>query len=205
MPTALLINGAEPHEPMASGRLNTLLLETARSKLKSTYSVLSTNIQYGYEVAAEQRKFYDADLVIFQFPVYWFALPPSLKKYIDDVYVYGSFFGPTENYGRGGLLVGKDYMVSTTWNAASADFGSPATIIGERTADDVLVAFHLTQQYVGLSPLPSFAEYDVVQRPDVQGSVTRLREHLHRHVIEVAEVRKADLGTPVHSAARGAG
>lgn len=191
MATALLINGAEPREPMASGRLNTLLLGAARAELTSTHSVLSTTVRDGYDAAIEREKFHAADLVIFQFPVYWFALPPTLKRYIDDVYAYGSFFGPTEAYGRGGLLTGRDYLVSTTWNAASNDFGSGATILGERTPDDVLVSFHLTQQYVGLNPLPSFATYDVMQRPDADRSAARLREHLRRHVVEPVERRSA--------------
>ncbi len=191
MPTALLINGAQPREPMAAGRLNTLLLETARSELQETHSVLTTTVADGYDAVAERRKFHDADLVIFQFPVYWFALPPSLKQYIDDVYAYGSFFGPAPHYGRGGLLGGRHYLVSTTWNAASRDFGSATTILGDRTADDVLLAFHLTQQYVGLKPLPSFAVYDVMQNPDVHGAATRLREHLRRHVIAAERSRSA--------------
>lgn len=191
MSTALLINGAETHEPMAAGRLNQLLMETAQTELQPHYSVLTTNILEGYDVAAEQRKFQEADLVFFQFPVYWFALPPILKKYIDDVYSYGIFFGPTAHYGRGGYLGGRDYIVSTTWNAASTDFGNVDTIIGERSSDDVLVAFHLTQQYVGLSPLPSFTESDVVQNPDPDGSVSRLRQHLRSHVLAMSGSKSA--------------
>lgn len=195
MPTALLINGAESHEPMAAGRLNQLLFETAQSELRPHFSVLTTHTRDGYDVTTEQSKFQEADLVIFQFPVYWFALPPSLKKYVDDVYTYGTFFGPTADYGRGGLLGGRDYLVSTTWNAASSDFRNDDTIIGNRSPDEVLVAFHLTQQYVGLSPLDSFAESDVVQNPDPGGSVDRLRQHLRRHVLEASAIlRSAQAG-----------
>jgi NADPH dehydrogenase (quinone) len=173
--SALLINGAQAHAPMASGRLNALLVETARSELEAHFSILTTWVQDGYDVAAEQRECLEASVVVFQFPVFWFAVPPSLKKYIDDVYAYGTFFGPTAVYGRGGLLGGRQYLVSTTWNAARNDFDSPDTIIGRRTSDDVLLSFHLTQQYVGLNPLASFSEYDVVQRSDADGSKNRLR------------------------------
>jgi len=187
VPTALLVNGAEPREPMASGSLNTLLVESARAALSPSHAILTTVIRDGYDVRDEQRKFKQADVVIFQAPVFWFSLPSSMKKYIDDVYAYGVFFGATEHYGRGGLLRDKAYLLSTTWNAASSDFESAATILGDRTPDDVLASFHLTQQYVGLSPLASFAEYDVVQRPDAVGATSRLREHLQRHVIDVRE------------------
>ena len=170
--------------PVASGRLNALLIESARAELQPHFEVLTTHVQQGYDVTTEQSKFLEADLVVFQFPVFWFALPPSLKKYIDDVYSYGVFFGPTPHYGRGGLLAGKDYLMSTTWNAAADDFHSSETVIGDRSADDVLIAFHLTQQYVGLHKLASFAEYDVVQGPDVETAGERLRQHLRRHVVD---------------------
>ncbi|HEY0813804.1 MAG TPA: NAD(P)H-dependent oxidoreductase [Pseudonocardia sp.] len=189
MATVLIVNGAEPHEPMAAGRLNELLVRAARTELQRNFTVLTTTVHAGYDVASEQRKFREADTIIFQFPVYWFALPPTLKKYVDDVYTYGTFFGPTHTYGRGGLLGGRDYMVSTTWNASATDFGSTETFIGQRTADDVLIAFHLTQQYVGLSPLASFSENDVVQHPDVDGAVERLRQHLRAHVIDKSRAR----------------
>ncbi len=191
MSTVLLVNGAEPREPMARGSLNALLVESARLELSPSHSILTTVIADGYDISDEQRKFKEADVVIFQVPVFWFSLPPSFKKYIDDVYAYGVFFGGSEHYGRGGLLHDKAYMLSTTWNAASSDFGSAATIIGDRTPDEVFAPFHLTQQYVGLSPLTSFAEYDVVQRPDAVGATRRLREHLRRHV---TDVRQSDSG-----------
>jgi NADPH dehydrogenase (quinone) len=187
MPTALLVNGAESREPMASGSLSTLLVESARAELSPSHAILTTAVRDGYDVLDERRKFKEADVVIFQVPVFWFSLPSSMKKYIDDVYAYGVFFGATEHYGRGGLLNGKAYLISTTWNAASSDFGSAATILGDHTPDEVLMSFHLTQQYVGLSPLASFVEYDVVQRPDVVGATSRFREHLRRHVIDVRE------------------
>ncbi|MFI0879046.1 NAD(P)H-dependent oxidoreductase [Streptomyces parvus] len=182
MSTILIINGAESREPMATGRLSEHLAETARAELEPSMKVLTTRVRAGYDVAVEQRKFVEADVVLFQFPVFWFATPPTLKKYVDDVYEYGKFFGPGPAYGRGGLLGGRDYLVSTTWNASSDDFGTGQSIIAGRSVDEVLTAFHLTQQYVGLKPLPSFSEHDVVRGPDPQGAAHRLREHLRAHV-----------------------
>jgi len=182
---ALLINAAEIHKPAASGYLNTILFETLQQELAATHTVLTTVVKDGYDVAAEQQKFMEADLIVFQTPVFWFALPSNMKRYIDEVYKYGVFFGSTTQYGRGGLLTGKRYLLSSTWNAKSSDFGVTSGFLGERTPDDVLLAFHLTQQYVGLQQLASFSEYDVVQKPDVDGAVYRLQLHLRKYVTGV--------------------
>lgn len=181
MPTALIINGAEARMPQASGRLNALLCETFQQELSPSHTILTTVIEDGYDIATEQRKFLQADLIIFQAPVFWFAVPASLKRYIDDIYAHGVFFGRSEQYGRGGLLSGKRYMLSTTWNAHQGDFSTAAGFLGERTVDDVFVAFHLTQQYVGLRQVASFSEHDVMRNPDPAGAVRRLQEHLKRY------------------------
>lgn len=180
--TALIINGAETHYPAATGRLNSLLFETLQQELSATHIIQTTVVRNGYDISSEQRKFQRADLIIFQTPVFWFALPASLKRYIDEVYAYGVFFGYTGQYGRGGLLKGKNYMLSMTWNAKSTDFGLASGFLGERTPDDIMSAFHLTQQYVGLQQLPSFSEHDVVQNPDIDGAISRLRQHIEQYV-----------------------
>lgn len=181
--TALIINAAEIHKPAASGYLNTFLFKILQQELSASHTVRTTVVKDGYDVAAEQQKFLQADLIIFQTPVFWFALPSSLKQYIDEVYKYGIFFGSTAQYGRGGMLTGKRYLLSSTWNAKSTDFGLASGFLGERTPDDVLVAFHLTQQYVGLEQLASFSEYDVVQKPDADGAAYRLQQHLKKHIV----------------------
>ncbi|KAJ6664506.1 hypothetical protein lerEdw1_007163 [Lerista edwardsae] len=41
------------------------------------------------DVIAEQRKVKEADLVIFQFPLYWFSMPAIMKGWLDRVFVQG--------------------------------------------------------------------------------------------------------------------
>jgi modulator of drug activity B len=176
--TALIINGAEIRKPGASGRLNALLFETIQEELRDTYKILTTIIHKGYDVSSEQQKFLEADLIIFQTPIFWFSIPSSFKRYIDDVYTFGKFFGPATQYGRGGLLHNKTYMLSSTWNAKSTDFNSASGFLGDRNVDDVLLPFHLTQRYVGLQQIPTFSEYDVIYSPEVEAAALRLRQHL---------------------------
>uniref|UniRef100_A0A8C4QFZ5 N-ribosyldihydronicotinamide:quinone reductase 2 n=1 Tax=Eptatretus burgeri TaxID=7764 RepID=A0A8C4QFZ5_EPTBU len=52
------------------------------------------------DIVEEQEKLSDADLVIFQFPMYWFSMPAILKGWMDRVLTYGfayTFPGCYEN------------------------------------------------------------------------------------------------------------
>ena len=49
------------------------------------------------DVAAEQQKLRRADLVIFQFPLWWFSVPAIMKGWFERVYAYGFAYGVGEH------------------------------------------------------------------------------------------------------------
>ncbi|XP_044150746.1 ribosyldihydronicotinamide dehydrogenase [quinone] isoform X2 [Bufo gargarizans] len=64
------------------------------------------------DILKEQNKIHDADLVILQFPLYWFGLPAIMKGWIDRCFVQGFAFD-TPGY-ETGLLKGKRALLSFT-------------------------------------------------------------------------------------------
>ena len=42
-----------------------------------------------FDVKTEQNKLQKAEIIIFQFPLMWFNIPSTIKKYIEDVFQYG--------------------------------------------------------------------------------------------------------------------
>ncbi len=68
------------------------------------------------DITAEIAKVSWCDLLILQFPLYWFSLPAILKGWIDRVFVPGFAFGAGKWYERGGLC-GKRAMLVTTMSA----------------------------------------------------------------------------------------
>ena len=68
------------------------------------------------DVMAEIEKIRWCDLLIFQFPLYWFSVPAILKGWIDRVFVPGFAFGGGAWYDKGGLT-GKRAMLSVTMAA----------------------------------------------------------------------------------------
>ena len=56
------------------------------------------------DVEHEQSALLAHDRVIFQFPMYWYSVPPLLKKWLDDVLTYGFAYGSS-----GDKLAGRIY------------------------------------------------------------------------------------------------
>ena len=110
-------------------------------------------------------------------------MPAILKKYIDDVYAYGEFFAFTDGpYGSGGLLTGKNVMLSTTWNAPKDAFGSDFFDNSDR--DAVLLPMRKSQAYCGMGELPHFSCHDIIKNPKFDQDEDLYIAHLNK-VFEV--------------------
>jgi modulator of drug activity B len=152
-----------------------------------------TVIEQGYDTSVEVEKHLWADFIILQSPVYWFGMPWIYKKYVDEVFTAGMMKGsfitgdgrtrenPQKQYGTGGLLQGKKYMVSLTWNAPKEAFEDKSQVLfGGATVDDVVIANTANYKFCGVNILPAFACFDVMKNPDVEADIARLRTHLQR-------------------------
>lgn len=64
---------------------------------------------WNINVEQEQAALLAADRVVFQFPFYWYNMTPLLKKYFDDVFLYGFAYGV-----GGDKLNGKEMVIATT-------------------------------------------------------------------------------------------
>lgn len=179
MEKILIINGHSTYES-SPGRLNRTMVEVMIEELVGKYEIMTSVLEEGYDIDEERRKFLEADIIIFQMPVFWFAAPAILKKYMEDIYQIGVFYIRAEEYGRGGHLTDKRYMLSTTWNAPAEAFSDSGKFFDERSLDEVMIGFHKAQEYIGMKKLPSFACYNVVKNPQIEQFKQNLREHLHK-------------------------
>ncbi|GAL18790.1 NAD(P)H oxidoreductase YRKL [Vibrio maritimus] len=64
---------------------------------------------YKIDVEAEQQAMIKADVIVLQFPFYWYSMPALLKKWMDDVFSFNFAYGP-----EGDKLKGKDFILSFT-------------------------------------------------------------------------------------------
>jgi NAD(P)H dehydrogenase (quinone) len=108
------------------------------------------------DIQAEIEKLKRADLVIFQFPVWWFGMPAILKGWADRVFARGFAYLPGRKYDTG-MFKGKLAMVAAT-TGTSADTYAPDGIDGDILT--VLWPIHNgLLRYAGFDVLPPFVAY----------------------------------------------
>lgn len=89
---------------------NRALFEVARSVDGiSVVDLYATYPRFEIDVDAEQRRLLDHDVILMQFPLFWYSTPSLLKEWIDLVLEHGFA------YGSGGTaLTGKTLMLAVT-------------------------------------------------------------------------------------------
>ncbi|MEY9334476.1 NAD(P)H dehydrogenase (quinone) [Pseudomonas protegens] len=110
------------------------------------------------DIQAELDKLLWADLLILNFPVFWFSVPAMLKGWIDRVLVSGVCYGGKRFYDQGGLA-GKKALVTLTLGGREHMFGEGA--IHGPLQDMLRPLLRGTLAYVGYDVLEPFVAWHV--------------------------------------------
>jgi NAD(P)H dehydrogenase (quinone) len=110
-----------------------------------------------HDVRRELERIERADLIILQYPMWWFAAPAMLKGWIDRVLVYGRTYTSRMRYDRGHLK-GKRAMVSVTLGGAESTFAYNGR---NGDIDLLLWPVQMSLHYVGFTVLPPFTAFEV--------------------------------------------
>ncbi len=96
------------HPSLARSRVNS----TWKKQLEDSGKVATSRDLYGeypdfnIDVEKEQRLLLEHERIVFQFPLYWYSVPPLLKKWLDDVLTYNFAYGS-----KGDKLKDKDMQL----------------------------------------------------------------------------------------------
>jgi NAD(P)H dehydrogenase (quinone) len=110
------------------------------------------------DIRVELDKLLAADLLILQFPLWWFSVPAIMKGWIDRVLVNGIVYGQGKRFDTGGLKGKRAMLVTST--GCYPEMMEP---------DGLLAAFdinlwhlqHGTLGYAGCAVLPAFKAWSV--------------------------------------------
>ena len=176
----------------SGGLFNNTIAETTQKFFGQSeeISIQTTTIQNGYLAEEEVSKFAWADVIIYHTPVWWFQLPYNFKKYIDEVFTAGHNKGiyrsdgrksanPEINYGTGGTMQGKKYMLTTTWNAPATAFTLPGEFFDQKSVDEgPFFGFHRMNAFTGMTPLKSYHFHDVEKNANIEKDMKAYSQHL---------------------------
>ena len=194
MTKIFIINGGQ-HFAHSGGKFNRTLLEIDKNFFtqQKGFELKITDINEDYEPSEEVKKYVWADFTIYHFPVWWFSMPYKLKEYVDKVFTAGHRKGmfysdgrksetPDINYGKGGSLQGRKYMVTTTWNAPATAFTLPTEFFNQTSVDDgVLFGFHRMNAFLALERTDGIHFHDL-EKNVTQERVERYKKKYVEHL-----------------------
>ena len=100
-------------DPVSSRRNFTTVKDPLYLKLQAEEMRASEASGFSPEIEGEIRKVEGCDLMIWQFPLWWFGLPAALKGWVDRVFAMGRAYGGGRVYGTG-IFRGKRALLTLT-------------------------------------------------------------------------------------------
>ncbi len=137
---------------------------------------------FSADIQVEIDKLFWCDVLIFQFPLWWFGLPGILKGWVDKVFAAGKIYGGGRWYDDG-VLKGKKAMLSLTTGGRLTMF----TEIGiNGDINTILYPInHGIFRFVGFDVLPPFVVFGTNQIND-----ERRKEYLEDYKERILSIQE---------------
>jgi putative NADPH-quinone reductase len=107
---------------------------------------------YKINVEEEQSLLLKHDIILFQFPMYWFSSPALLNVWFETVFISG--FSHRGNY----KLEDKFFAIAISCGAAKQEFCKTGK--DKKTVEEFLFPFSITAHYVKMNYLKAFITYE---------------------------------------------
>lgn len=143
---------------------------------KHDITISNLNEKYPDEIIdkeAEQALLLEHDRIVFQYPWYWYNMPPLLRKWQDIVLEYGFAFGP-----GGTMLSGKDYVVAISVGGPEVSYQAGG--YNTYTISEFLKPMQQTANLTGMNFLPAFKIHSavVISDEDLEASAVAYAKHI---------------------------
>lgn len=151
-------------DPVADRHDFTHDIEPGFFKLQAHQDVATRDRTFASDIAAEQEKIVWAELLIFQFPMWWQSVPAIMKGWFDRVLARGFSYGRGRAYDTAPLL-GRRAICSLTTGSDEADF-QPDGFFEYDITVIIKHVLHGTLQFVGFETLPPFVAWNAARVSD---------------------------------------
>lgn len=168
------------HPNIETSTANKLIIEHANQALDNIEirNIAELYPDYRINVLAEQEALKNADLLIFQFPLYWYSVPAILKKYFDDVFSHQFAYGS-----QGDKLTGKFCLLSFTTGANKEDY-TPIGIENYRLPE-FLKGLEQTIYYTQMQYLDPIFSQSMMFIDSIMGNKNDILKRAEKHADEL--------------------
>lgn len=130
---------------------------------------------YVIDVSAEQAKLRSTDVIVLQYPLWWYGWPALAQKWVEDVFVRGFSHGSTGN-----ALRGKKLVVSLTTGAPEASYGKDSVDINALLTPVTATCSLTGMEYVGALCLYGVSYANRSDEALLADMASRSRDHAAR-------------------------
>jgi len=95
---------------------------------------------------------------------------------------------PSRQYGMGGKMQGKKFMVSATWNAPREAFDNSNGVLFGGKDDRPVPPHHFQLQIHRYDILPDFGVFDIFNNPDIPLALEDYKRHLEKHCLLASRI-----------------
>lgn len=144
---------------------------------------------YQIDIQTEQQALLAADVVVLQFPFYWYSVPALLKKWIDDVFSYDFAYGR-----NGNKLHGKDLILSFTIGAPEESYDPLG--YNHFPISQLIQPLQQTAYLTGMTFHTPVYSHGMVYIPDIYNELEdvqeKAKEHSARLIDKLTQLTKVD-------------
>ncbi|MDI7860348.1 NAD(P)H-dependent oxidoreductase [Rhizobiaceae bacterium n13] len=105
--------------------------------------------RFDIDIEREQHRLLSHDIIVLQFPLFWYSTPALLKQWQDLVLEYGFAYGP-----KGNRLAGKTMIASVTTGGSAVDYSQHGG--NKHPFPAFLLPLRQTAELCGIRFLPPF-------------------------------------------------
>jgi glutathione-regulated potassium-efflux system ancillary protein KefG len=169
------------HPDMVQSEVNKSIVSEFNSLDRITIDDLYVKYpEFLINVEKEQKLLVEHDVIIFQFPLYWFSSPALLKKWQDDV-ITSAF-----SIGENNKLKGKKLMVVVSVGGTAGDYRHGGLM--DVTMDEILAPFETFARLTEMEYVTPFVTY-AVPNPKILNIPMSKEEKAQRSIMIEARVK----------------
>ena len=171
-------------DPVSDRRNFTTVGEADYLKQQVEESHASKNDGFAADIEAELEKLDWCDVLIFQFPIWWFGLPAILKGWVDRVFAMERIYGGGRWFDDG-YFKGRRAMLSLTTGGGPGAF-SENGIVGDIHAHLHPINYGILR-FVGFDVVPPFIAWGPARASD-----ERRRANIEEYVARVLSIPETE-------------
>ncbi|MEM9777222.1 MAG: NAD(P)H-dependent oxidoreductase [Chloroflexota bacterium] len=148
------------HSDFAESRVNKAMLSAIQDLEGVTIHILEEHAaEFKFDIAKEQGLLIAHDVIVLQFPMYWYSCPALMKHWIDEVWNQGFAYG-----GGNHKLADKTLVCATSAGGTEADF-EPGAFYGY-SVEEFFRPFEVSAKFCKMRYEQPLVIYDALELSD---------------------------------------